>query len=335
MGNRPFVQIDSKNEIKSLYKHLEKTLPTLIKYEGVIGITLNGGMSRGYADYLSEIDLTLYLNAHTYKEWTTSLAPITLGISKINGILYDIKIINIEDEKERKWTDIDQWDYSYTKILYDPYSEVKSLFKSKQIHHIDISQVEHILFSCWWNYRLAGDIWIYRGDVIQGHIMLNEAVEQLVKALFIANQEWIPHKKWLIHMSRSLNWKPNNWDDRLNQSMLSDHTIKSLKDRQTVIDRLWIEIDNYIRNKYFKNLPIPVMYKYFYDLMRDLVEHEWITIDEWKEKTSLEMLNIDPFHKIVSIQENKIILDRNKLLSLKPQSMYAWYYKIVETINKR
>jgi hypothetical protein len=63
--------------------------------------------------------------------------------------------------------------------------------------------------------------------------MFNQAVVSLVKALFIANKEFIPHQKWLIHMSRSLKWTPNDWEDRLRGAMSTgDMTISSLKQRR-------------------------------------------------------------------------------------------------------
>lgn len=71
-------------------------------------------------------------------------------------------------------------------------------------------QAEGPLFQCWWYFRLAGDIWIHRGDTVQGHAMLNKAATQLIEALFSANCEHVPHEKWLIHFSRSLAWTPRD-----------------------------------------------------------------------------------------------------------------------------
>ena len=51
--NRPQVQIESENKISTLRRHLEKMLPEFEALPGVIGLTLNGGLSRGYADHLS------------------------------------------------------------------------------------------------------------------------------------------------------------------------------------------------------------------------------------------------------------------------------------------
>lgn len=68
MNCRPYVQLTTENKLDELYKHLKSILPKLKKINGIVGITLNGGMSRGYADYLSEIDITLYLESEIYKQ---------------------------------------------------------------------------------------------------------------------------------------------------------------------------------------------------------------------------------------------------------------------------
>lgn len=61
--NRPQVQIESENKISTLRRHLEKMLPEFEALPGVIGLILNGGLLRGYADHLSEIDVTIYLTS--------------------------------------------------------------------------------------------------------------------------------------------------------------------------------------------------------------------------------------------------------------------------------
>src|SRR5690242_3506549 len=81
--DRPHVQIQTPNLLPQLRQHLARMLPGLQALPGVIGITLSGGLSRGYADHLPEIDLTLYLDVSTWAAWQCDLAPITLGITVI------------------------------------------------------------------------------------------------------------------------------------------------------------------------------------------------------------------------------------------------------------
>ena len=48
--NRPQVQIESENKNATLRRHLEKMLPEFEALPGAVGLTLNGGLSRGYAE---------------------------------------------------------------------------------------------------------------------------------------------------------------------------------------------------------------------------------------------------------------------------------------------
>jgi len=85
--SRPRVQIESHNQQDRLRAHLAGVLPRLRALPGVIGITLNGGLARGFADELSEIDLTLYLETGTYVAWEHGRSPIPQGIAVLDGML--------------------------------------------------------------------------------------------------------------------------------------------------------------------------------------------------------------------------------------------------------
>jgi hypothetical protein len=61
VASRPTVQLHSPNRSADLRTHLATVLPMVQTLPGVVGITLNGDLSRGYGDHLLEIDLTLYL----------------------------------------------------------------------------------------------------------------------------------------------------------------------------------------------------------------------------------------------------------------------------------
>lgn len=105
MNYRPYVQIENKNIVNELKEELQKVLPNISQLPGIIGITLNGGLSRGYADELSEIDITIFLETTEFKKWNNEISPITLGITKINNYLYDIKILDYDEEMKKQWGD--------------------------------------------------------------------------------------------------------------------------------------------------------------------------------------------------------------------------------------
>lgn len=332
---RPYVQLEVNNEIDQLLTHLEAMLPRFQSFPGVMGITLNGGLSRGFADHLSEIDVTFYLDGSGYQTWSTGKAPIPSGIVKLDGMLYDIKLINYEEEDKRQYGEVELWDLSYGKILYDPDGKIRDLFEKKLSEEQEISKAFSLLWESYWNFRLAGDIWIHRGDVLQGHLMLNESIKPMIKALFIANRERIPHEKWLVHMSRTLQWKPGDLEEKLMRAMRAgDFSVEDLGKRQAAIEELNDEIDEYIKGKYYPGFTLKGHQKPFFDLLRDFVKKGSVLREDWEKAADLEDLNTDPLHMITEIQGDRILLNKEKLLSIEPKDLYSWHYEVVREVIK-
>lgn len=336
MTHRPSVQLLTENRAEEYRAHLEKTLPNFKALPGIIGVALNGGLSRGYADHLSEIDVTLYLDSDTFAAWEQGRAPIAAGITRIDGQLYDIKTVDLAAERLRHLESMELWDMSYARILFDPAGEVASLFGDKLALWPQPQDASGLMFSAWWYFRLAGDIWIYRGDGLQGHLMLNHSVEALLKALFVANREYIPHEKWLVHFSRSLEWTPADWGTRLAQAMrVADESVAALRERQSMIEQLWSEIDRHIVEECCPDYPLRLMQKGFYDLLALLIEHETLSLAEWQTKASLALLNNAPFHDVVILEDDRVHLDREKLLAVRPEMLYAWHYEVLDAARSR
>ena len=131
-------------------------LPEFKALPGVVGLTLNGGLSRGYADHLSEIDVTIYLTSEAFMDWQSSKPPISVGITRLAGQLYDIKYVDFSAEKARDWDDTELWDASYAEILFDPEDLLHSVFAEKLAERPEPSKAENLLMSCWWYFRLSG-----------------------------------------------------------------------------------------------------------------------------------------------------------------------------------
>lgn len=334
MRSRPHVQLTTPNLLPQLRQHSESTLPRLQALPGVIGITLNGGLSRGYGDHLSEIDLTLYLDAETYAEWQLGAAPVTLGIAVIDGALYDLRSLDYAAETARDWSMLERWDASYAEILYDPRGAIAQLLQVKLAQRPQPAEAEGSLFRCWWYYRLAGDIWIHRQDPLQGHHLCEQALVALLEALFLANGEYVPHEKWLIHMSRSLAWTPDRWEARLREAMLTgDLSVASLVARQAVLDGLWREVDARVKALTCHGLPVAVMQRTFYELLKLLADRGSLRVAEWQAMASLDLLNNAPFHGLVTRDGDSLRLSRERLLACRPDEMYAWHYEIVRAVG--
>jgi hypothetical protein len=318
-----------------MLESLEKSLELFIALDGVVGITLNGGLSRDYGDYLSEIDVTIFLHEEQFSDYEKGNYPFALGITMIDGYLYDIKSVSFEQELKKDYESIALWDLSYAKILFDPIGEISDFIRLKLSNAVDISQASGFLWSAYWSYKLAGDIWIHRQDGLQGHFTLNNVINPLISALFIANKEYIPHEKWLVHMSKSLAWRPDDWEARLAGAMhTGDFSIQSLKDRQDYIDGLWHDINHKIcgLSKFYSELDFTQ--KQSYETLINLLKVSEYTIEAWETVSSLDSLNYEPVHSIFKRMHNKVVLDKSSFLSLKPEDMYAWMYKIADEARK-
>lgn len=333
-GTRPSVQLQTPNQAKELRHHLLVMLPTLQVLPGIVGMTLNGGLSRGYGDHLSEIDITLYLTTEGFAQWQTEQSPFAQGITKLGGQLYDIKVVDFAAEQRQPWSGDTLWDASYAEILHDPDGQLAALFAERLAQRPTPDEAQGLMMSCWWYFQLAGDIWIHRGDVVQGHHLFNQAVITLVKALFVANGEWIPHEKWLFHLSRTLAWTPDQWAERLQAAMSTgDFTVDSLHNRQRLIAALWAELDAYLIARYWPDLPVHVMQKSFYTLLRRLNEAGTLSLDAWTAAGGHTFFNVDPFHKLVTVDDQGVHLQRERLLALQPEAMYAWHFAVAQAVR--
>ena len=164
--------------------------------------------------------------------------------------------------------------------------------------------------------------------------MIQKTIKPLISALFLANNECIPHDKWLVHMSKTLGWKPAGWNKDLTRALSTGNfDLQSLVTRQEAIAGLWAAIDEKLREE--AGTKIRMMQKYFYEMLQLLVEKGNMSITEWEGVSSVGMINSQPFHDVVSIEDGRIFLDVEKLLALGPSYMYSWFYEIVEAVNMR
>ncbi len=48
----------------------------------------------------------------------------------------------------------------------------------------------------------------------------------------------------------------------------------------------------------------------------------------------LEALNYEPLHSVFHREGDRILLDKECLLSLRPEDMYVWFYEMVDAAKK-
>ncbi len=331
---RPHVSIQTPGCLEQLMQSLDEHMELFRSFDQVAGIMLDGGMSRGYADELSEVDVVIYVHEQAYRNYKEKQTPCALGITKIDGQLYDIKLLNYEEELDRAYEAVALWDLSYAKIIYDPDGKIQRLFSEKLKQKTNVDTAGGFMFEAWWSYRLAGDIWIRREDVLQGHYCLNNAITPLISALFIANEEFVPHEKWLIHMSRTLAWKPDRYEEQLKQVLQTgDMSLESLKTRQAAIDCLWKEIDQKLCEENDFHAGLNMMQKDGYEALWKILDKGSVSIEEWKSFSRIEDLNYEPLFSICRLVNGNVVVDYEKMHSLGEADLYEYFLEIVKRVR--
>lgn len=331
---RPYVQAKGNNRVQELKEELQKQLPLFKQYEGIVGIMLDGGISRGFADALSEIDVVLFLHREQFEQYHSKLTPTALGITMLDGYLYDIKLCCYEEEMECAYGQVELWDLSYAQILYDPQGELQHLFDVKLKETVDLDSAGGYLFDAWWHYRLAGDIWVAREDCVQGHFMLNTAITPLLSALYVINGEYVPHEKWLIHMSRSLPWLSKNYEQQLEQLFcVKEFSLEGLKERQVAFHQFWMQLDEKICTMTECPAGLNFMHKGSYKPLYELYEKGKISLMDWTKCHLVEQLNHDPFHKLAKVENDAVVFQYDCLQTLTEQDMYFWFYRIAKALG--
>ena len=117
---------------------------------------------------------------------------------KINGIHVDFEYLSYDKEKSSSWRMIKKWDRSYSEILHDTNNLIKQLIEDKcRIKETEKRQIylRPLLFNGKYLIKIVAKSWKYRKDVLSAYNMLNIALNEIIKPLFIINNEFVPFKK--------------------------------------------------------------------------------------------------------------------------------------------
>src|SRR5216117_4609733 len=90
-------------------------------YTGIEAVMLTGGVSRGYADEMSELDLTLFLRPATYRLWIERCqSPLPEGDNLIGSWAVDLYYASIARERNEVWSPLKIWDRSFAAYCTTP-----------------------------------------------------------------------------------------------------------------------------------------------------------------------------------------------------------------------
>jgi hypothetical protein len=239
--SRPTPTVSSPNEYDAYFRQARKFADRFAGFEGVVGILLTGGVARGYADHFSELDLAVYLTRLHFDDWTRrGLAPFPEGDSWLDGWHMDFDYFCYEDEVEAEWEHTKRWDRSYAVVLYDPQGLMREMLACKAILTEEEKQhltSHHLILYGEYFCNLVVPSWLHRGDVLAAHHCLNVALDSLVKAVFLANDELIPFDKWTLNLTYTLPWTPQDWRERVEQALLVREVSRAEVERRCALIR--------------------------------------------------------------------------------------------------
>ena len=221
---RPQPTITSQNQCDAFREKAKGFAERFAACEGVVGVLLTGGAARGYADRYSELDLAVYLTQPHFDDWTRyGEAPFPEGDSWQEGWHVDFDYSCYEDEMAAEWEHGKRWDHSYAVVLYDPQGLMREMLEKKAVltpEEKDRLTMRHLVLYGEYFCDLVTPSWLHRGDVLAAHHGLNTALDSLIRAVFLANDELIPFEKWTLNLSYTLAWAPPGWREKVEQALL-------------------------------------------------------------------------------------------------------------------
>lgn len=240
-----------RNQIKK-FRHLAQQLASKISaLKGVAGIVFIGGLVRGFADKSSDIDIIAFTDRKN-ERLRRQIYSLGVEVEKRFSVDLDLEIHFLEDFKKWRWDEVDKWEFSKAKIVFDPKSEIKKVFKEKMkvpkdfwIRRIVICG-EYLKWYCCPPKEGIGTVaesWIDRGDLISAHYCLNYATDLLIRLTFALNREFAPAPKWRIYYLHNLKWQPKSYKKRIKEAMtIENFSEKDFDRRIEALQEIWREI---------------------------------------------------------------------------------------------
>ncbi len=244
-------KLKGKNCIKKHRQIAEALTSKIVQHKDVVGVLYIGGLARGFADKHSDIDVIALLTDKN-ENLRNRLKQIGSDEQKRTGIDIDLEVHFFDDFKNRKWTELNKWDFSHAEIAHDPEGRVKHLFKEK----LKVSKAfwlkrivvfgEYLEWYCCPPEEGVGtmvEAWIDRSDMLSAHYCLNYSIDLIIKIIFALNKEYVPPQKWRIHYSYDLKWLPQGYKKLLKDATAIRSLTKcDLQRRLKATRKMWSEM---------------------------------------------------------------------------------------------
>lgn len=320
-------------------------LKTFPEVEGIV--CLGGMVNTGYRDFLdkySDIDISIFLNCDRehLPDWLPNFAwEIPVEFPNGNKQLMEVNLYQqiIDEEEQCEWDDAKKEAYAYSsEVVFDRNNRVQNLIdkKTPMTPEYRKTLLAHILARIDWNIIENPLREMERGFMQDGHILLNQGVENLIDLIYTYNGKYKPHSKWAMAMTDLLQDVPNNFKERLSEAIkIEEVTAKDLYRRRKVLLELVGEIEKKIRNEELFDKDIDYEGYFYYE------SAHWPNDRQIKVKTKADEILEDARFTNLSKLEKKVlrgliseyfITDIKQIQNIKTD--YDLYNKIIQKIKE-
>jgi predicted nucleotidyltransferase len=250
-------ELEGENLIEEYMRIAERVKSKILSIKGVSGIVYAGGLVRGFADRYSDVDIIVFLSSRK-RELRERIKKIGADEQKDSKVDIDLEIHYLADFAKRRMDEIIKWDYSKSRIVFDPNGRLKELLreKTKGTHEHWIERIvicaEYMSWYCCPKREGVATLvetWIKRGDLISANYCINYAIDLLLETIFALNKEFLPAPKWRIFYSYDLKWLPRDYGKLLEEAMkVESFSVADLDRRLGSMRHMWREVIYKIEN---------------------------------------------------------------------------------------
>lgn len=302
-SNWPAGGPDFSEEYRQQARQLAKRFAIM---EGVVGVVLVGGLTFGEGDRHSDVDLIVYLQQQSLRTWYFGEAPLPEGESRYHNLRLDTSYRDFRAEQERLWTPAEIWKVSRAEILYDPEGLLQHLIESKtgassyDYDYAALDQATTVRF-------LLGRTvaaWLYRGEILAAHHVLNHAIDQFVGLLHYMNHRAMPGADWNVALLNNLEWTPERLPERLTETLtVRELTSAEASRRRYALHSLLRECwERIAPNEPFEDRTDAVEQA---RMLRTMVKRKRMSLEQYEDAFDRRLLIMSPAYELLSVDRQE------------------------------
>jgi hypothetical protein len=185
--------------------------------------------------------------------------PVPTGPVEVN--LHQ-RIFDYEADERTVWDEAMREAHAYTaEIVYDRHGEVARLIADKTARDqtADRDRIIRLASRLSWDIRILPQRQLERGDAAAAHLMLNQAVDEIIELLHVLGGRYLPHRKWRMYNLTAHNLASEEEVRLLQQGLVcGELTGHAFHRRLDALEELYASI----RTRFPDNIPEDV-YEYY------------------------------------------------------------------------